>query len=71
MSYNMDTLVVKVQEGKRDFLLQLLHALDFVEVEDISETEQIFMEAVAESEADIEANEVMPHEAVKEMIKSR
>lgn len=68
----MDTLVIKVQEEKRDFLLQLLNALDFVEVElgEISDTEQVYLEAVAESEADIEAGDVMPHEAVKEMIKS-
>lgn len=68
----MDRLVVKVKEEKRDFLLQLLQELDFVEVEieSISDTEQIYIEAVAESEADIEAGEVVPHEAVKEMIKS-
>jgi hypothetical protein len=28
----MDTLVIKVKEEKRDFLLQLLEAVDFVEV---------------------------------------
>ncbi|MEM9885408.1 MAG: hypothetical protein AAF849_05905 [Bacteroidota bacterium] len=68
----MNTLVVKVKEDKRDFLLQLLHALDFVEVEseELSETEQIYIEAIAESEADIEAGNTMPHQAVKEVIKS-
>jgi hypothetical protein len=28
----MDTLVIKVKEEKRDLLLQLLEAVDFVEV---------------------------------------
>lgn len=68
----MNTLVVKVQEDKRDFLLQLLHALDFVEVESegFSETEQVYIEAITESESEIEAGNTMPHQAVKEMIKS-
>ncbi|NJL77297.1 MAG: hypothetical protein HC892_22015 [Saprospiraceae bacterium] len=66
----MDTLIIKVTESKRDFLIALLREFSFVEVVEQVTLVQYYEEAVASSEAHIEADEVLSHDEVKKMVQS-
>ena len=69
----MDTLMIKIQPNKKDFFLALLKEFAFVEVAETftEEQEQYYIQAVEESEKDIEQGNVIAHEDIKKEIQAR
>jgi len=65
----MDTLMLKIPSDKKDFFF-LINELPFVQLEDsyTQEEQQAYVDAILESEQDIEAGRVTSHENLKKEI---
>ena len=66
----MDTLMLKIPSEKKDFFLALINELPFVQLEEsyTDKEQQAYVNAILESEKDIEAGRVTTHENLKKEI---
>ena len=72
----MEILTIGVEPEKKDLLFAILKEFSFVKIfenqidMDFSQLENYYVEAVLESEKDIEENKVVSHQQLKEEMKS-
>ena len=70
----METYLIQIPPDKKDFFLNLMKELDFVQISENETgtylTNEEYIRAIVESEKDIENGDVISHDELKNEVKS-